>query len=77
MGKSGTGKIHLATALRIETCVQGVRTRFITGCGLVNELTEDRDEKSLKLLIKRYFNYGLIVIDELVNVPFLKESSFA
>ena len=75
MGKSGTGKTHLATALGIEACDQGVRTKFITGCGLVNELIEARDEKRLKALIKRYFNYGLLIIDELGYVPFSKEGA--
>jgi DNA replication protein DnaC len=75
MGKSGTGKTRLATALGIEACDQGIRTRFVTGCGLVNELTEARDEKRLRILIKRYFNYGLLIIDELGYVPFSKEGA--
>ena len=72
LGKSGTGKTHLATALGIEACDHGIRTKFVTGCGLVNELIEARDEKRLRLLIKRYFNYGLLIIDELGYVPFSK-----
>ena len=75
LGKSGTGKTHLATALGIEACDQGVRTKFITGCGLVNELTEARDEKSLRATLKRYFSYGLLIIDELGYVPFSKAGS--
>lgn len=75
LGKSGTGKTHLATALGIEACDQGVRTKFITGCGLVNELTEARDEKRLRALIKRYFNYGLLILDELGYVPFSKQGA--
>jgi len=75
LGKSGTGKTHLATALGIEACDQGIRTKFITGCGLVNELIEARDEKRLRLLIKRYFNYGLLIVDELGYVPFSKEGA--
>jgi len=72
LGKSGTGKTHLATALGMEACTQGVRTRFVTGCGLVNELVEARDEKMLRRILKRYFNYGLLIIDELGYVPFSK-----
>ena len=75
LGKSGTGKTHLATALGIEACDQGVGTKFITGCGLVNELTEARDEKSLRATLKRYFSYGLLIIDELGYVPFSKAGS--
>ncbi len=75
LGKSGTGKTHLATALGMEACDQGIRTRFVTGCGLVNELIEARDEKALRRIIKRYFNYGLLIIDELGYVPFSKEGA--
>jgi len=75
LGKSGTGKTHLATALGIEACDQGIRTKFVTGCGLVNELTEARDDKKLRALIKRYFNYGVLIIDELGYVPFSKQGA--
>ena len=75
LGKSGTGKTHLATALGIEACDHGIRTKFITGCGLVNELTEARDEKRLRAIIKRYFNYGLLIVDELGYVPFSKQGA--
>jgi DNA replication protein DnaC len=75
MGKSGTGKTHLATALGMEACKQGVRTRFVTGCGLANELIEARDEKTLARSIKRYAGYGLLIIDELGYVPFSKEGA--
>jgi len=75
MGKSGTGKTHLATALGMEACKHGYRTRFVTGCALSNELIEARDEKSLGRIIKRYAGYGLLIIDELGYVPFSKEGS--
>ncbi len=38
LGKSGTGKTHLATALGIEACDQGFRAKYITGCVLINDL---------------------------------------
>ena len=75
MGKSGTGKTHLATALGMEACKQGVRTRFVTGCGLANELIEARDEKILARTVKRYAGYGLLIIDELGYVPFSQEGA--
>ena len=75
LGRSGTGKTHLATALGMEACRQGVRTRFVTGCGLANELIEARDEKRLARVIKRYAGYALLIIDELGYVPFPKESA--
>jgi DNA replication protein DnaC len=75
MGKSGTGKTHLATGLGMEACRHGIRTRFITGCGLANELIEARDEKLLGRAVKRYAGYGLLIIDELGYVPFSKEGA--
>ena len=75
MGKSGTGKTHLATGLGLEACKQGIRTRFVTGCGLANELIEARDEKLLGRTVKRYAGYGLLIVDELGYVPFSKEGA--
>lgn len=75
LGRSGTGKTHLATALGMEACRQGVRTRFVTGCGLANELIEARDERILSRVMKRYATYELLICDELGYVPFSKEGA--
>ena len=75
LGRSGTGKTHLATALGMEACRQGIRTRFVTGCALANELIEARDERVLSRVMKRYAAFGLLIIDELGYVPFSKEGA--
>lgn len=75
MGQSGRGKSHLATALGVEACRQGVRTRFSTACGLINELVEARQEKDLQRILKRYAGYGLLIVDELGYIPFSKEGA--
>lgn len=75
LGRSGTGKTHLATGLGMAACNQGKRVRFVTGCGLVNELIEAREEKNLSRIIKRYVNYDVLVLDELGYVPFSKEGA--
>jgi DNA replication protein DnaC len=75
LGKSGTGKTHLATSLAVETCKQGIRTRFVTCCGLANELIEARHERDLSRVIQRYARYGLLVLDELGYVPLSKEGA--
>jgi DNA replication protein DnaC len=75
LGKSGTGKTHLATALAVEACKQGMRTRFVTCCGLANELIEARHERDLSRVIQRYARYGLLVLDELGYVPLSKEGA--
>jgi DNA replication protein DnaC len=69
LGKSGTGKTHLATGLAVEACRQGVTTRFVTGCGLANELLEARQGLTLSRIINRYARYGLLLVDELGYVP--------
>jgi DNA replication protein DnaC len=74
-GKTGTGKTHLAISLGIEACRQGIRSRFVTGSELVNELVESRSERALSRLIKRYAQSGLLILDELGYVPFSKEGS--
>lgn len=75
LGRSGTGKTHLATALGIEACKNNYRTRFISCYGLVNELIEARQEKDLQRLIQRYTRYELLILDELGYIPFSKEGS--
>jgi DNA replication protein DnaC len=75
LGRSGSGKTHLATALGIEACKQNIRTRFVTCYGLVNELIEARQERTLQRLIQKYVRYELLILDELGYVPFSKEGS--
>lgn len=75
MGKSGTGKTHLATALGIEACRQSKRVRFVTGYALANELIEARTEKELNRLLGRYARLDLLILDELGYVPFSKEGA--
>ena len=75
MGKSGTGKTHLATGLAVAACRQGINTRFVNGCGLSMELIEAQSERRLSRVIQKYARYGLVVVDELGYVPFSKESA--
>jgi len=75
LGKSGTGKTHLATALGIEACRQGIQTRFITGSSLANELIEANDTQKLGKTIQRYSRYKLLIIDEMGYVPFSKHGA--
>lgn len=75
VGKTGTGKTHLATALGLEACRQGVRTRFVTGAGLVNELIEARSERAVGRIIQKMSRFCLLILDELGYVPFSREGS--
>jgi DNA replication protein DnaC len=73
LGRSGTGKTHLATALGVEACRNNYRTRFISCYGLVNELIEARQDRDLQRIIGRYARYELLILDELGYIPFSKE----
>jgi DNA replication protein DnaC len=75
LGRSGTGKTHMATALGIEACKNNFRTRFVTCYGLVNELVEARQERALQRLLQKYLRCDLLVMDELGYVPFSKEGA--
>jgi DNA replication protein DnaC len=75
LGRSGTGKTHLATALGVEACRNNYRTRFVSCYGLVNQLIEARQEKDLQRLIGRNVRYDLLILDELGYIPFSKEGA--
>ena len=75
LGRSGTGKTHLATALGVDACRHNYRTRFVSCYGLVNELIEARQEKDLRRLIGRQARYDLLILDELGYIPFSKEGA--
>lgn len=75
LGKSGTGKTHMSSALGIEACRNKFRCRFISCYSLVNELLEQRQQKNLQRIVQRYARYDLLILDELGYVPFSREAS--
>jgi DNA replication protein DnaC len=70
VGNSGTGKTHLASALAFSACMQGRKVRFFTVMNLVTQLTEAREERQLKRVMKQLERQDLLVLDELGYVPF-------
>jgi DNA replication protein DnaC len=72
VGNAGTGKTHLATALGFAACSQGKRVRFYTTTGLVTQLLEAREERTLQRLLKQLDRQDLVLLDELGYVPFSK-----
>ena len=65
IGDPGTGKSHLLTGLGIAACEQGLRVRYVTAAGLVNELAEAADERVLARTVARYARLDLLCLDEL------------
>ena len=72
LGNSGTGKTHIALALGLSACQQGVRVRFTTAAALVHELMEARDEKRLLRYQRQLLRQELLIVDELGFVPLSK-----
>ncbi len=72
VGNPGTGKTHLATALGFAACSQGKRVRFQTTTGLVTQLLEQRETRTLQRLHKQLERLDVLVLDELGYVPFSK-----
>ena len=53
-----------ALILGIEACKKNRCTRFATCYGLVNELIEARQEKTLQRLLQKYGRYDLLILDK-------------
>jgi len=69
LGPPGVGKTHLAVALGIKACEQGVRTLFTSATALITTLgralLEGRLEERLKVLAQPQ----LLIIDEIGYLP--------
>jgi DNA replication protein DnaC len=65
LGDPGTGKSHLLIGLGLAACEEGLRVRYVTAAGLVNELAEAADERVLARTVARYGRLDLLCLDEL------------
>ncbi len=72
VGNSGVGKTHIAIALGYEACRQGLRVKFYTAAGLINELLAAQQEYRLNRVEKQWLVPDLIILDELGYIPFSK-----
>ena len=75
IGNMGTGKTHTAIALGILACQQGKRVRFHTATGLVNELLEAQDQRTLGKRLANLAKLDLLIVDEVGFVPFTLEGA--
>jgi DNA replication protein DnaC len=70
VGNPGLGKTHLATALALAACRQGLKVRFYNAAALVNELLLAQEEQRLSKFLSRLLKHRLVVLDELGFIPF-------
>ncbi|MDR0899097.1 MAG: IS21-like element helper ATPase IstB [Lactobacillaceae bacterium] len=69
IGNSGVGKTHLAIALGTAACEQHIQTKFIVFHDLITTLDKAYHKGSLPLVMKRFINIKLLIIDEIGYVP--------
>lgn len=72
VGNPGLGKTHVAIGLALAACRQGLRVRFYTAAGLINELIAAQDAHQLPRFLEVALRHKLIVLDELGFIPFSK-----
>jgi DNA replication protein DnaC len=65
LGDPGTGKTHVLIGLGVAACEEGLRVRYATAAGLVNELAEAAHERVLARTVARYGRLDLLCLDEL------------
>lgn len=68
-GEVGTGKTHLAIAITITACAQGIPAKFFTTAGLVDHLRTAKEKGTLAKEMKSIGRNQLLVIDEFGYVP--------
>ena len=75
LGTPGTGKTHLAVAIGIAAAKCRYRTYFITCNDLIADLRRAASENLLQKRLKFYYNYTVLIIDEVGFLPIEKRDS--
>ena len=70
LGNSGTGKTHVALALGLAACQQGLRVRFTTAAALVTRLEEAQKQYQLDRVLNGLDRTDLLICDELGYLSF-------
>ncbi|MFC1708394.1 ATP-binding protein, partial [Planctomycetota bacterium] len=72
LGKSSTGKTHIAKAIGRNACLLGKKTYFTVASELLDELIAAEEEGTFRRLWKRYVRCDLLILDEAGYAPFDK-----
>lgn len=72
IGRTATGKTHLAIALRRNAVRRSKRVPFYGVVGLVNQLEQEKASGKAGQLANRLVNVYAVIKDELYYLPFAK-----
>lgn len=75
LGRPGTGKTHLATALGVAAPRAGHRVLFATATDWVTRLTDDHRAGRLAKELTKLRRYALIIVNEVGYLPFEQEAA--
>ena len=70
MGAVGTGKTHMAIALGVEACRQGMDVQFFRAADLVSILQEKFSEGLITRFRSKLRKLDMLILDEVGYVPF-------
>ena len=73
IGNPGTGKTHLATALGIKACTQGLSVLYVSVPNLVIELKEAMSRHQVAQYKRKFEKVDLVILDELGYVSVDRE----
>lgn len=75
IGSSGVGKTHLATSIGMEASGKRLSTYFIHFNDLMTKIKKAYQENRQESVVKHYWKYRLLIIDEIGYLPVEKEYS--
>lgn len=70
LGQPGTGKTHLAVALGLAACREGLKAKFYTAAALVNALEAAQQQYALERLLTKLDKLDVLIVDELGYLSF-------
>jgi DNA replication protein DnaC len=70
VGRSGTGKTHIARALGHAACMMGYSVLYVTAADMLDHLHASLADNTFRRVFSRYARVDVLVADELGYLPF-------
>jgi DNA replication protein DnaC len=68
IGATGSGKTYISSALGVNACHSGYKTKYIRLPDLFQEIESARIQGKYRLLMKQYQKYQLLILDEFLLI---------